>query len=266
MATLAIPIAVAYFRHLLQGRGEEVMLVKSLVVLSVVASVTGCGGGNGNTPGTGTAYDFVPPVVNSARTYSETIVDNANNTIIIGYTQTVTAIAADGTITEMQQSTTGSSAIVNGTNYAPLTETETYDGTSGQETSYTYTAASGEPTTCTYDPRDGGPDFPLRVGQTWSISYTFACGSESPVTYEQSGSVVDVESVTVPAGTFNALKLQSTVTWTNLEGTSRTETVTNWRDIATSHSVKEAITIAVGGTLPTTGYPVSREIVLESIS
>jgi hypothetical protein len=81
-----------------------------------------------------------------------------------------------------------------GTNYAPLSETETYDGSSGQETSYTYTAASGDPVTCTYNPRDGGPDFPLR------------------------------------------------------------------------HSVKEDITIAVSGTLPTTGYAVSREILLESIS
>jgi hypothetical protein len=183
------------------------MLVKSLVVLATVATVTGCGGANDNNPGTGTAYAFVPPVVNSTRTYSETIVDNANNTIVIEYTQTVTAVAGDGTITEMQQNTTNNSTVVNGTNYTPLTETETYDGTSGQETSYTYTAVSGEPITCTYDPRDGGPDFPLRVGQTWSISYTFACGSESPITYQQTGSVVDVESVTVPAGTFNALKL-----------------------------------------------------------
>jgi hypothetical protein len=245
------------------------MQCKWLVILSAqVLVLSGCGGGGGggNYTGSGTAYAFVPPVVNSTRTYSETIVDNANNTILIGYTQTVTAVAADGTITEMQQSTTGSSTIVNGTNYALLTETETYDGSSGQETSYTYTAAGGDAVTCVFDPRDGGPDFPLRVAQTWTIDYTFACGSESPVTYEQTGSVVDVESVTVPGGTFTALKLQSTVTWTDLKGTTRTQTVTNWRDTATSHSVKEDITIAVGGALPATGYAVSREILLENIS
>jgi hypothetical protein len=240
---------------------------RSLVVLCAqVLALSGCGGGSDNDPGSGTAYAFVPPAVNSARTYSETIVDNANNTILIGYTQTVTAVAADGSITEMQQSTTGSSIIVDGTNYAPLTETETYGGSSGQETGYTYTAASGNAVTCTYDPRDGGPDFPLRVAQTWTIDYTFACGSESPVTYEQTGSVVDVESVTVPGGTFTALKLESTVTWTDLQGTTRTQTVTNWRDTATSHSVKEDVTIVVSGTLPTTGYAVSREILLENIS
>jgi len=240
---------------------------RSLVVLCAqVLALSGCGGGGDNDSGSGTAYAFVPPVVNSTRTYSESIVDNANNTILIGYTQTVMAVAADGTITEMQQSTTGSSIIVDGTNYALLTETETYDGISGQETSYTYTAASGDAVTCTYDPRDGGPDFPLRVAQTWTIDYTFACGSESPVTYEQTGSVVDVESVTVPGGTFTALKLQSIVTWTDLQGTTRTQTVTNWRDTVTSHSVKEDITIVVSGTLPATGYAVSREIQLENIS
>jgi hypothetical protein len=240
---------------------------RSLVVLcALVLAMSGCGGSSDNDPGSGTAYAFVPPVVNSTRTYSESIVDNANNTILIGYTQTVMAVAADGTITEMQQSTTGSSIIVDGTNYAPLTETETYDDSSGQETSYTYTAAGGDAVTCTFDPRDGGPDFPLRVAQTWSIDYTFACGSQSPVTYKQTGSVVDVESVTVPGGTFTALKLQSTVTWTDLQGTTRTQTVTNWRDTATSHSVKEEIAIVVSGTVPTTGYAVSREILLENIS
>ncbi len=237
-----------------------------MVLAAQAAVLSGCGGDGGNDPGTGQAYAFVPPVVDSMRTYGETIVDNANNTIVIGYLKTVTAVAADGTITEMQQSTTGDSSVVDGTNYAPLTETETHDGSSGQETSYTYTNASGASILCTYDPRDGGPEFPLRVAQTWSIDYTFACGSDTPVTYQQTGTVVDVGAVTVPAGTFNALKLQSTVTWTNPQGTTRTETVTNWRDIATSHSVKESLTIVVSGTPPTTGYAVSREIVLDSIT
>jgi hypothetical protein len=88
----------------MQGRSLVVLFAQTL-------ALSGCGGGSDNDPGSGTAYAFVPPVVNSARTYSETIVDNANNTIHIGYTQTVTAVAADGTITEMQQSTTTHSPV-----------------------------------------------------------------------------------------------------------------------------------------------------------
>jgi hypothetical protein len=72
--------------------------------------------------------------------------------------------------------------------------------------------------------------------------------------------------VSVPAGTFNAIKLQSTISWTDAQGTMRTQTITNWRDVLTSVSVKQSVSIAYAGTLPTNGYPVSRQIVLQSIS
>jgi hypothetical protein len=86
------------------------------------------------------------------------------------------------------------------------------------------------------------------------------------VSYTQQGTMVDVESITVPAGTFTALKLQSTVTWTDAGGTTRIQTIINWRDTATLYSLKQQISIAVSGNLPTTGYPVSRSIELQSIS
>jgi hypothetical protein len=86
------------------------------------------------------------------------------------------------------------------------------------------------------------------------------------VSYAQTGTVVDDESVTVPAGTFNAIKLESTLTWTDAQGTRRTQTVINWRDVLTSISVKQSISIAYSGTLPTTGYAVSREIILQKRS
>ncbi len=231
--------------------------------------LAGCGGdggsGSGNSSGSGMAYDFVIPVLNSMRTYGETVIDNSNNTIDIGYTQSVTAVNADGTVTELLQSTTGNSTIVNGTNYATITETQNFNAM-GQETSYVYTAANGTLVTCTFDPHGDGPDWPLRVGQTWAIDYTLTCGTAAPVTYSQMGSVIDVESVTVPAGTYTAIKLHSTLTWTTSDGTTRTQTIANWRDVATSHSIKQEISITVSGTLPATGYAVSREILLESTS
>jgi hypothetical protein len=120
--------------------------------------------------------------------------------------------------------------------------------------------------TCTYDPHGSGPDFPVSVGATWTLAYTFACGVQTPVTYSQKGSVVDVESVTVPAGTYSALKLESTLTWTDLAEKTRTQTITNWRDVNTLISVKQEISIAVSGTIPAGGYAVSREILLQSAS
>jgi hypothetical protein len=116
-----------------------------------------------------------------------------------------------------------------------------------------------------FNPHGSGPDWPVRVGETWRLEYVFACGTSTPVTYSQTGEVVDVETITVPAGTFSALKLQSALTWTDVAGTTRTETVTNWRDIFTSYSVKMEISIAVSGTAPATGYAVSRTEVLDSI-
>ena len=231
-------------------------------------ALAGCRGGGGsgikNSRGSGTAYAFVTPVLNSTRVYSETIVDNSNNTIDVGLSQTVNAVNADGSATEMEETTTAMAAVVNGTNYAIATESQNFNS-EGQETSY-INLTDVPSVTCTYDPHGDGPDWPLQVGQTWSIDYTLTSGTGAPVSYTQSGSVVDIEMVTVPAGNFSAIKLQSTVTWTDSAVTTRTQTITNWRDVATSHSVKQVLSIAVSGKLPSTGYAVSRQILLESTS
>jgi hypothetical protein len=231
----------------------------------VLVAATGCGGGGSGASSSGRSYDFLPPPINSVRSYSEAVVDNSNNTIDESYTVTVTALNSDGTYVELSEDPSHNSVLVNGTNYSIPTETQSLND-SGQETSYVYTAAGGGLITCTYDPHGDGPNFPLSVGDTWTLDYTYGCGSGSPVSYSQVGSVVDVESVTVPAGTYSAIKLQSTVTWTDSGGTTRTQTVTNWRDVATLISVKQQISIAYSGILPTTGYAVSREILLQTSS
>jgi hypothetical protein len=237
---------------------------RNILPLAALALV-GCGGGGGatSTPGMGTSYAFIAPVLNSTRTYSETIVDNSNNTIAIGFSDTVMTVNSDGTYVVLFQPS-NPSVIVNGTNYGGPPDTETFN-TSGQETLDVYTSGSTA-FTCSFDPHGNGPDFPVQVAMSWSLGYTYSCNGGAPITYMQSGTVSDVESVTVPAGTFSAIKLQSTLTWTDAQGTTRTQTITNWRDVTTSISVKQEFSIAYSGTLPTTGYAVSREILLESIS
>jgi hypothetical protein len=236
-----------------------------VMVVAFAAALASCdGGSDSSNAGNGTAYGFVTPVMGSQRGYSETIVDNDNNTIDLSYTQAVTAVNADGSYTVVQQDPIHKSVVVDGTTYSIQTQLIDLDN-SGQATSYTYADAGADNVICIYTPNGPGPNFPVMIGATWTLDYTFGCGTQAAVSYVQIGTVADVESVTVPAGTFNAIKLQSTITWTDAQGTMRTQTVTNWRDVLTSISVKQSITITYAGTPLTGGYPVSREIVLQSL-
>jgi hypothetical protein len=233
----------------------------------VILALAGCGAGSGSgtTAGSGPRYDFVTPPLNSTTRYSETILDSANNTIDVGFTRTVTAVNADGSYVVLSEDPNHNTVIVNGTNYSIVTETESLNS-SGHETSFQFVAASGSLVTCTFNPHGDGPVFPLSVGETWTLDYTYACGAQSPIAYTQVGSVVGLEAITVPAGTYSALKLESTVTWTDPAGTTRTETITNWRDVATLISVKQEISVSSSGTVPSNGYAVNRVILLQSAS
>jgi|SRR5665213_809441 len=237
--------------------------ITGVVVLSML--IADCGGGGSDATAAPVTYDFPAPQANSERIYSRVIIDNANNTIDETVDDKVTIVNADGTYVVMEDDPTHTSVTFGGTTYSVLTENVNVNG-SGQSTSYSFTAANGNTGTCTYNPHGVGPDFPVTVGTTWSLAYTFACGNNVPVSYMQTGSVVDVETITVPAGTYSTLKLNSTVQWTDANGTTHTQTVSNWRDINTMISVKEVVSIAYSGTMPTNGYPVSSESTLQSAS
>jgi hypothetical protein len=223
--------------------------------------VAGCGGGDGSAMPM--AYAFVTPAANSQRSYSRVLVDNSNNTINEAFVDTVTAVNPDGSYMVMQEDPNHNSVTVNGTLYSIPTETLNSND-SGQVTSYTYAAPDGALITCTYNPHAAGPDFPVTIGQTWTLAYTRVCGSNAPISYIQSGTVVDVESMSVAAGTYSALKLQSTITWTDPNGTTFMQTITNWRDVNTMLSVKESVAIAASGTAPVNGYAVTSDTQLQS--
>lgn len=235
----------------------------TMIVAALAASLSGCGGGGGTSNGDSPLYRFVTPPVSSKRQYAETIADNQHSAILLSYTQTVTAIAGDGSYTLVQQGTNNQSQVVDGTSYFIQDETLSVNS-SGQTTAYTFVGPGAAQITCTYVPNGPGPDFPVAAGVTWTVDYTLGCDTQAPVAYVQNGTVVDAESVTVPAGTFNAIKLQSTISWTDALGTTRTQTVTDWYDVLTLVLVKESVTIAYAGTMPITGYPVSTETVLQS--
>jgi hypothetical protein len=245
--------------------------VRSLLALLVTAALAGCGGGDsGNASdardsgGSGASYDFKPPPVNTTLTYQQTEIDNAQNNIVQAFTDVIQAVNADGSYTVVQEGSSPA-VTVNGTTYQIVTETIQVNN-SGQDTSYTYLDTTGQTATCTYNPHGPGAQFPVTVGMTWTLDYTFGCGTQSALSYSQSGSVVDIESVTVPAGTFSAIKFQSTISWTDEGGTTRTQTVSRWRDVSTLIEVQETVSISYSGAMPANGYVVSRTIALHSIS
>jgi hypothetical protein len=240
------------------------LLKMKFLALAAMAMLAGCGGG-GNATGGSTAtttYDFVVPQVNSQRVYGETIVDNSSNTINESYTETVLQANADGTFEVLKEDPSNNSITFNGTTYSISPETFT-NNRSGQPLSY---LTGGNHVTCTYSPHGAGAPYPVSIGTSWSTNFTIACNATVPNTnsFQQTGSVIDVESVTVPAGTFSALKVESTLVWTDANGMIHNAAITNWRDAATGVSVKQESTFTYGGTLSTNGYPISETIVLQS--
>ncbi len=250
-------------------------LMKFSCVALLTAVVTSCGGG-GSTGGGSTsvtAYNYVAPPVNSTRIYNKTIIDNSANTINIAISDTTTTVNPDGSSVVLVDNPNNNTVTVNGTTYVvPHTETDNVNK-SGQTVSTSNTPTGGATTTCTFSPNNGSADYPLVIGQAWSITDTETCVSSAPTTtttYTHTGSVIDVESVTVPAGTYSAVKLQTTGTWTNSSGTA-IQTLTNWRDASTGISVKQVATISYSGIAPygytgivPNGYPVSFTMELQS--
>ena len=260
-------------------RGHYLRVISSVARWAVLAplltGLSACGGGSssgsadsipssGSSP-SGTSYKFVMPPVGAQRSYGQAVVDSANNTINgITIQDTVTADNPDGSYVSTEAGTP-TSLVVNGTNYgvAPATIT---DSSSGQVLTDAFTPSGGTLITCTDNPHGGGPDYPVSIGQTWSMTDTETCSDGASNVFTQTGSVMDLESVTVPAGTFFALKLQSTISWTTAGGTTWTKTETNWRDASTGYSVKNVITKTYTGTAPTNGYATSVTTVLLSQS
>jgi len=234
-----------------------------------LAAASGCGSSgmssdsDNQSGGSGASYAWVAPPLNRTLSFTLRTIDNSSNTIDQRYTETVTSVNADGSFTQLQQGQGNQTAIVNGTNYSVLTETIDLDD-SGRTTSYSYTNAAGVLVTCVEAPHGLGPSFPLRVGASWSLSFTISCNGSTPITYTQQGAVDAPESVTVAAGTFSAIKLLSTVVWTDPNGTTHTETLTNWRDVVTLVSVQETTAVTISGTVPTVGYAVSSDRELQT--
>jgi len=230
--------------------------------LWVSGLLVGCGGSGSPAPQT---FDFTTPKVNSQSVYTVTDVDNSSNSITLTSQQTVTAVNKDGTFLVSIVDPSSTSVTVNGTTYAITPGVYTEDPT-GHDLAVTFSPRGAPSYTCTYSPHGPGPAFPLSIGQTWQLIYDEACDGAAAIVYTQSGTVVDEETITVPAGTFSTVKVQSTITWTTPIGTNVTESVTRWLDANSGAGVKLNSVYSRSGTLPVNGYLVSQTVVLQSMN
>jgi hypothetical protein len=217
---------------------------REIALGAAVVTSAACGGGSRGTAAAAVAR-FVAPSPNSAKTSSVTDIDfisTSTNSIV----QTITGVNADGSFSFTDTIAPGTT--VSGTHFRPSASTADADG---HVLSVTYNPGTSNAVTCTYSPHGPGPDFPLIVGATWQLTYTRTCGTQAPVTYMQTGSVVDTETVTVPAGTFASVKLQSTIQWPIGPG-SVTEAVTRWVDAASGHPIRTDAQLTWAGVIVTT--------------
>jgi hypothetical protein len=231
--------------------------------LVLPAFLAACGGGSSGSSPPAQTYAYATPAVNSQRVYAVTDVDNSSSIIQLTSQQTVTAVNADGSFVRNIVDPNGTSVVLNGTTYSIVPGDWSLDAT-GHDTAVTFNPQSVSPTTCTYTPHGLGPVYPLTVGETWQLTYTYACQGGLTLTVTQTGQAMDVETVTVPAGSYSAIRLQSTVTWTTAIGTQVTETLTRWADAGSGQSLRETSQYAYGGTLPPNGHLASQTVVLQS--
>ena len=212
---------------------------QSLYLMSLALGVAGCGGGSSSGP---PSYGFVTPLMNSQRTYAVTDTNPTSTSLNI-VIRTVSAVNSDGSFSYSESVQGGT---VNGPNFIPGDYSA--DST-GRLLSATFNPGTAGAKTCTDSPHGPGPVFPLTVGATWQSTYVVTCGSGTPATYTEMGSVVDTETVTVTAGTFTAVKVRSTISLDICPGICpgpSTETLTEWLDAANGQPLKAAATYNYG--------------------
>lgn len=103
--------------------------------------------------------------------------------------------------------------------------------------------------------------------EQWTTTYTITCGVNAPQTFTQTGQLVGIEAVTVPAGTYNAYRLESAVSWTSGSLTTN-ETIHRWvnADPTQPITVKITFTYAYSGAVPASGALMSDSRVLQSVT
>ena len=248
--------------------------IKIAAIAALGSCLVACGGNGDDDASTGpttppagtTTYPTVTPKVGATESFVTTRVDNSNNTVNGTYTERVASANADGSYAIQTNDPTGSVVTVDGITYRYNPTLSNYD-TDAHLASEAITLANGSTQNCAYTTVSGEfSPYPSWVGQGWAATRQESCTPGTVETIVESGSVQALESVTVPAGTFTALKSTSVQTWTDANGQNITETTVHWSDPAYSlFTIKTIVTYVRSGNVPT-HYVTTDTIELQSRS
>ena len=165
-----------------------------LIVVTLILASCGGGGGNGANYTDQTSYDFKLPPVGTTLTYANRFVGYNNYSTNFISSKTISNINEDGSYTSVYNSDATSI-------------TELYDATGNFVSQIANNSDPGF--LITSSPKAIVFPYPLYVGKTWDSTWinSNARGLNERCDLTD-GKVIGTEYITVPAGTFNTLKIQ----------------------------------------------------------
>jgi hypothetical protein len=216
------------------------------------AALAACGGGNSTPPAPAPApapqsFSYVAPALGATDTWSRVLTDSVGTGVAMQVRLRVTQVNADGSQVWTYDDPTGVDVVQDNLAFRTVPEVIDISATGGT-LDYTATRADGTQVTCTYGPgatataaANAGRVTELAarraqditIGQTYTSTYAITCAGQAPVTYHATAYVIGYESVTVPAGSFQAVKETVSLTYTD-NGVDGIVTTTLWRDPANS--------------------------------
>lgn len=208
------------------------MIRATLACVLTASIVSGCGGGSG---------DGATSTAASTETVAGVSVTQGDS-----YTYLQTTGAATPGATQTSTYMTRQYQTINSDGSRSYTETYSTP-TNGMSTNLSATGARTSISSigysqpyCTYSGENAGSVPPFSVGKTWDNSWTRTCNTDTG-TGTNKGSIVGIESVTVPAGTFSAYKEVYTTTFQQTLSSMSQNSVNNftcWRDVVLKQRVK----------------------------
>ncbi|HJV82980.1 hypothetical protein [Noviherbaspirillum sp.] len=208
------------------------------------------GSTSSNTQASTGTVSSIPVTKGDSYTYRRTDTTMATSSATtFDWTREFTAVNSDGSLAYSDTFSNGS--------FAGSSANISADGSISSTSSISSSTA-----TCTYAGVNASSVAPFAVGQSWNNAWTKTCGT-AVVAGANKGSIVGQETVTVPAGTFNAYKEVYTVTTQQTSPSSPTITITSytcWRDAILGQRVKCEWTMATTTAGSTAQTPVSSTV------